>query len=455
MKNRNGVLKYILTFISLLIFSAAGCSDEIVDEKYYPSNAHDAYKHSLEQANLDITAIGSDWIDASKNVLVNPVEVTLPFQEVFYIDSASAFASAYVFDVLHGQKVDVKIEISSRRAVRLFIDLFRVTEDSLRPFIHVASADENENRLEFETRRNGRYVVRLQPELLRGGRCSIVIRRMPSVDFPVSGKDESSIKSFFGVPRDAGRRVHHGVDIFAPRHTPVIAPAPGRVRFVGERGRGGNVVWLYDSKRYLHYYFAHLQTQTVERYDMVEAGDTLGTVGNTGNARTTPPHLHFGIYLQGRGPVDPFHFLAQTDTIPDRISADDTIIGEMVRTNSSAVIRESDGSMRNMTFKKNTVMKILAASKNMYRVQLPDGLTGYISSSSIELMNEPLQLKSADGLNIVKDNPLINAVAVKEINNGNNYFILGEFNHHWFVKDSDDKTGWLEISEENSPRLSL
>ncbi|MFC2136015.1 peptidoglycan DD-metalloendopeptidase family protein [Bacteroidota bacterium] len=455
MNNRNGVLKYKLILIGLLVVSAAGCSDEIVDEKYYPSNAHDAYKHSLEQANLHKTAIGSDWIDASKNVLVNPVEMILPFQEAFYIDSTSAFASAYFFDVLHGQKVDIKVEINGRRAVRLFIDLFRVTEDTTRPFIHVASADENENRLEFETRRNARYIVRLQPELLRGGRCNIVIRRTPSVDFPVSGRDESSIQSFFGDPRDGGRRVHHGVDIFAPRHTPVVAPAPGRVRFVGERGIGGNVVWLYDSKRYLHYYFAHLQTQTVERYDAVEEGDTLGTVGNTGNARTTPPHLHFGIYVQGRGPVDPFHFLAKTDTIPDKISADNKLIGEMVRTTSSTVLRESDGSRNGRILKANTAMKILAASKNMYRVLLPDGFAGYISSTSVELMNEPLQQRSAEKVNIIKDNPLINAVAMKEINSGKNYFILGEFKNHWFVKDSDDETGWLEISEENSTRTSL
>ena len=45
----------------------------------------------------------------------------------------------------------------------------------------------------------------------------------PSMAFPVSGHDSRAIKSGFGVPREAGRRTHHGVDIFAPRGTPVLA----------------------------------------------------------------------------------------------------------------------------------------------------------------------------------------------------------------------------------------
>jgi Membrane proteins related to metalloendopeptidases len=48
----------------------------------------------------------------------------------------------------------------------------------------------------------------------------------------------------------------------------------------------------------------------------VETGDILGFVGNTGNARTTPPHLHFGIYT-GSGPVNPAPFLGPPPRLPD------------------------------------------------------------------------------------------------------------------------------------------
>ncbi|OGU61374.1 MAG: hypothetical protein A2V66_15955 [Ignavibacteria bacterium RBG_13_36_8] len=454
---QSGNVKTVFLAITLL-FSILfiGCSDEIVPEAYSPSDAHAAYKYSLEQANLLETALGKDWVTASQNVLLEPVEIDLPFLEAFYIDSTSAFAAAYTFDVLHGQKVDVQIEINSRKSLRLFIDLFRVTEDTTNPFVHVASADENKNRLEFEPRRNAKYIIRLQPELLRGGRCSIIIRKMASIEFPVPDRNESSIQSFFGDPRDGGRRAHHGVDIFAPRHTPVIAPASGYVRFVGNRGIGGNVVWLYDSKRFLHYYFAHLQTQTVERYENVEAGDTLGTVGNTGNAKTTLPHLHFGIYIQGRGPVNPYYFITKTDTIPDGITANLNLIGKWVKTiNSSSVLLSSNTGENEILLNRNLVMRVMAASRGMYRVHLPTGEEGYVSARQVESTEKLQEHRVAYSNYIVKDNPFGNAQLVEEISSGDDYYVLGEFNGHWFIKNGRNKTGWVKKSEENSLRTSF
>jgi murein DD-endopeptidase MepM/ murein hydrolase activator NlpD len=78
----------------------------------------------------------------------------------------------------------------------------------------------------------------------------------------------------------------------------------------------------------MYLYFAHLETREVERGDQVRAGQQIGTVGNTGNARYTRPHLHFGIYSSG--PIDPFHFIAETDTIPGKIVGDTLLIDEEV-----------------------------------------------------------------------------------------------------------------------------
>ena len=55
--------------------------------------------------------------------------------------------------------------------------------------------------------------------------------------------------------------------------------------------------------------WVHLDEQLVEPGQWVEPGDVVGRVGNTGNARTTPPHLHFAIYAEGQGPIDPDPFL--------------------------------------------------------------------------------------------------------------------------------------------------
>jgi murein DD-endopeptidase MepM/ murein hydrolase activator NlpD len=101
-----------------------------------------------------------------------------------------------------------------------FFIIYRVTGESIKEWVLVASANEKEKRLAFEPRQDAKYVVRLQPELLRGGQYTVTIRNVASLAFPVSDKNRHSIGSKFGAPRDGGRRKHNGVDIFAPRHTP-------------------------------------------------------------------------------------------------------------------------------------------------------------------------------------------------------------------------------------------
>jgi len=66
-------------------------------------------------------------------------------------------------------------------------------------------------------------------------------------------------------------------------------------------------VWL--STPGMSYYYAHLERATVSPGQRVRVGDVIGYVGNSGNAATTDPHLHFGIYRWGRGAVDPFPLL--------------------------------------------------------------------------------------------------------------------------------------------------
>lgn len=114
--------------------------------------------------------------------------------------------------------------------------------------------------------------------------------------FPVKGKTQKHIISRFGDPRDGGARIHEGIDIAADRGTPVLSVSDGKVVRVKEEGRGGKQVWVRDRKRDFTYYYAHLDTQLVAEGDRVRTGTILGTVGNTGNARTTIPHLHFAIY---------------------------------------------------------------------------------------------------------------------------------------------------------------
>jgi murein DD-endopeptidase MepM/ murein hydrolase activator NlpD len=113
---------------------------------------------------------------------------------------------------------------------------------------------------------------------------------------PVAGVAPRALHSSWGEPRSGGRR-HEGIDIFAPRDTPVVAAAAGEVVRVGQDRLGGNVVWVAGEGMRL-YYYAHLSRFRggLGAGEIVAAGDPLGFVGTTGNAVGTPPHLHFGVY---------------------------------------------------------------------------------------------------------------------------------------------------------------
>lgn len=124
---------------------------------------------------------------------------------------------------------------------------------------------------------------------------------------PVAGVRPAQLADTWGGARSGGRR-HEGIDIFARRGTPVLSSTEGIVLRVGTNSLGGQVVWVLGPGGQRHYY-AHL-----DRYGDVLAGmrvargHVVGYVGNTGNAATTPPHLHYGIYAAG-GAINPYPLL--------------------------------------------------------------------------------------------------------------------------------------------------
>lgn len=115
------------------------------------------------------------------------------------------------------------------------------------------------------------------------------------VVIPVAGAQRSdwNSRSFWYEPWGASG-VHKGIDIFAPAGTPVLAPSWGLVLYAGELGRGGRVLLLLGPRWRLHY-LAHLDSQAVSRGRLLRPGDSVGTVGTTGNAAGRPPHLHYSV----------------------------------------------------------------------------------------------------------------------------------------------------------------
>lgn len=118
----------------------------------------------------------------------------------------------------------------------------------------------------------------------------------PGFICPVQGG--ASFIDSWGFPRSGGR-THKGVDMFAPRWTPLLAVVDGKVKF-GSNSLGGLSTHIYADNGVV-YYYAHLQgfPDNITSGQRVSKGTVVGYLGNTGNARYTSPHLHFEIRPDG------------------------------------------------------------------------------------------------------------------------------------------------------------
>ncbi|MHA0038888.1 M23 family metallopeptidase [Deinococcus sp. PESE-13] len=112
----------------------------------------------------------------------------------------------------------------------------------------------------------------------------------------------------WGGARSGGRK-HEGIDIFAPRDTPIRATTEGIVLNVGPNTLGGRTVMILGPGGQRHYY-AHLDRYpALTAGEWVNSGDVVGYVGDSGNAKGTPTHLHYGIYTAA-GAINPYPLLA-------------------------------------------------------------------------------------------------------------------------------------------------
>jgi murein DD-endopeptidase MepM/ murein hydrolase activator NlpD len=141
--------------------------------------------------------------------------------------------------------------------------------------------------------------------------------------FPVYGPS-SFIDTFGAFRGDISGGWHHGDDIFAPLGAPLLACAGGTVFSVGWNKIGGNRLWIRDNAGN-EFYYAHLSafSPLAQNGAIVKPGDVIGFVGNTGDARGTPYHLHFEVHPVGLlslgydGAVDPTTYLTAWRRLQD------------------------------------------------------------------------------------------------------------------------------------------
>ncbi|GAB2942637.1 hypothetical protein GCM10027048_04080 [Hymenobacter coalescens] len=411
-----------------------------------PRTPHEAYARKLRQSGLDQTALGRDWLLAADRALRDSLVVRLPFRETGLFRAEQAFAASYRYAVRAGEKIDITLTLEPATAdVRVFVDAFELDPSTAQPR-PLASADTAARTFSYVAEDDQQHLLRVQPELLRTARFTIRIRRAPSLAFPVQGKNDAAAGSFWGMDRDNGARRHEGIDIFAKRGTPVVAAAPGMITRVGETPRGGRVVWLADAANGQHLYYAHLDKQLVQAGQLVQIGDTLGLVGNTGNARTTPPHLHFGVYRAGRGAVDPFPFVRRADAEPATPRTPAERLGQWVRltgARTSLQAAPTEVKRKSAALPKNTPLLVVGATAEWLRVQTPGGQLGYVPARTVA--TEALRRTALPATADLLSHPAPTAAPLDTLPANTRVAVLGEWSGYQLVRNAAGRVGWLRV----------
>lgn len=407
-----------------------------------------AYLAALDSNGLGQTQMAQTWQQAGEKALQDSVLLDMPFQETGYFRAEVPAAFTYRLTLQTGELLHINLS-GQPDSTLFFVDFFReAATDSSSHLEYLFSAENYQaDSLHYEANQSGTYLLRLQPELLASGRFTIQLIVQPAYGvFPVSGKGNPDIWSSFGDPRDGGRRTHKGIDIFARRGTPTLASVDGVVRRVRDRGLGGKQVWLYDEARKQSLYYAHLDSQLVSEGQRVMAGDTLGTVGNTGNARTTSPHLHFSIYRRGDGAIDPKPFVAYRPQQAPRITADLNRLGKLSR------VRQGNAQLRAAPhprapkrgiLDRHFPLEIIAASKYWYRVRQPDGQSGYLPVRYVEEASRAIERLTIDRPGELRDAPHPAAAAVASLPENTQVDVIGSNGAYKLVRAAQGITGWM------------
>lgn len=404
---------------------------------------HEKYADGIEKAGLKQTAMGAQWLAAASKSLQQQVAITLPYREEGYFAAEKPVAVAYRFAVQRGEKVVVKLATVPASGSLLFAELWQPKAEREPEWL--AAVDTISRSLEFEVKSDGHLILRVQPELLRGIEYTLTVSTAPSLAFPVRPVDNPKVSSFWGAARDAGARSHEGIDIFAKFRTPVVASSDGTVTRVNENNLGGKVVFMRPSGKDFSLYYAHLDTQLVTAGQSVKAGETLGLMGNTGNARTTPPHLHFGIYASG-GAIDPYPFVNVNRATPKPVNASTERINSFVRSKAVINIHASPASSGTVLAKPvaGTVMQVAGASENWYRILLPDGLEGYVNSTQVT--NDLLRKQQLKKTQRILDQPDSTAASRLTAEAGHTVDVLGQFRDYYLV-DYKNIRGWIAVRQ--------
>ncbi|WP_185146627.1 M23 family metallopeptidase [Chryseobacterium sp.] len=362
-------LKSFFLILTTLIFTS-GCDGlKRTVKNVFEVSERAAYERRFSGADSLLV----NWKNEFASAEANQLKIPAGYSAV--TPSGIKSAMGYSVDLKRGDLL--LVEATANPALKIFIDIFEVNADS-----ESDSGGILENGI-FKKfiEKTGVYKIVIQPEINYPDSFAFKIYTQPSLKFPVAGKGNRDVQSFWGAIRDGGDRNHEGVDIFAARGTPVVAATDGFVTRTGNSGLGGKQVWLRDGNLGNSLYYAHLDSIMVEAGKQVKAGDTLGTVGSTGNAAGGATHLHFGIYSTG-GAVDPYPYIHQR-SIPEQKK---TNVNSAAALKKSSKLRSGPGAQFDTvaTLSEKTDVDIISGNGEWYHVKTADSIEGFVIKSRLE-----------------------------------------------------------------------
>ncbi len=387
----------------------------------FKPSPYKAYQQSLESSKLAHTKMGKTWIERGVDAINKPTqEITFPFRERIYFQASSPEALGYTINYKKARRLTFKVKTSAKEPFDIFIDVLEKSE-SLTNVLSIQSAD---TTFSYENNNDKALILRLQPELLVSGQVDLEIIDQPKLGFPVSGGNNKSIQSFWGVDRDGGARRHEGIDIFAKRNTPILAVADGTISRVQQTAIGGKVIWQRLGIFGQSIYYAHLDSQLVSAGQEVKKGEPIGLMGNTGNAKTTSPHLHFGIYTGG-GAIDPLDYVLLSDTIPGSLKAEEKYLGEeiIITKNNSSLVPVTVLAVSPLSV---TINNEFGEKENLKKISVGKKPKASTITTSKDILDKPGYNETPIGL----FNPKIN------------YKVLGAMDNYLYISQNDLR-GWV------------
>ena len=427
--------KYLPVIFLLLMVQSCKTPSGIFVKK----TEHDQYGDKIDQAGLRQTELGNAWFTAAEKAIANALPVQLPYKENGYFAAERIDAAGFRFQATRGEQITIRLSKIPVNNYRLFGDLFIVAAGA--PKL-IKSIDSVNSQLQYTAKETSTFIVRLQPELLKSGSYMIEISTGPSLGFPVpSPGAKNKVISFWGAGRDNGSRSHEGIDIGGNRGTPLIAIGDGYVSRVTNNNLGGKVVFIHSETGDESWYYAHLDSQLVYNGQKVKAGDTIGLMGNTGNAITTAPHLHFGIYTRS-GAVDPFPYINPEKKSAKPVTAPTILLGRRMRITGKTPLYFTPDLNQKEDGTENLPVLLTAATQQFYKAVLPGGETRFVASANIEPLEKSIKQITVKQDVRLTDSPLMDSPVIDTLTAGTRIDLLGQYKEYQYVK-AENHYGWI------------